>query len=521
MKIRTAIATAASVLCAAGMAHAQSYVESFDDILQLPANGWFEQNNSVPGLTNYFQGNAVVFAAQATTGYLGTNFNNTSGLNTISNWMVTPTRTLENGQSFAFWTRTVDAPAFPDRLQVRMSLNGASTNVGTAALDVGDFSTLLLDINPTYTTAGYPNTWTRYEIILSGIAAPTSGRLAFRYFVENGGPSGANSDYIGIDEVVYTAGAVVTGACCLPNGSCSITSSVVCASQSGIYRGDNTVCATANCPQPITGACCLPAGCSLLTAAQCLAQNGTYRGDNTVCATANCPITEYVEVNDAGDLPGTAAVAAGNGPLLSIRGNLAGNDADMYRINICSPGSFSATTVGGSTVDTQLFLFAANGTGIAHDDDDPNTGVLQSTLSSLFTASLPAGEYLLAVSAYDMDPLDTNLADLWLDTPFNAERAPDGPGAANPVAGWFASGGAGAYTIALQGSCFVSTGPACYANCDGSSVAPILNVSDFICFQTKYAAGDSYANCDGSTTPPVLNVSDFICFQTKYAAGCS
>jgi len=64
-------------------------------------------------------------------------------------------------------------------------------------------------------------------------------------------------------------------------------------------------------------------------------------------------------------------------------------------------------------------------------------------------------------------------------------------------------------------------GPApCYANCDGSSVPPILNVSDFICFQTKYAAGDPYANCDGSTAPPVLNVNDFVCFLNAFAAGC-
>jgi FG-GAP repeat protein len=60
----------------------------------------------------------------------------------------------------------------------------------------------------------------------------------------------------------------------------------------------------------------------------------------------------------------------------------------------------------------------------------------------------------------------------------------------------------------------------CDANCDGSSIAPILNVNDFICFQTKFAAGDPYANCDGSTIQPVLNVNDFICFQTKYAQGC-
>jgi hypothetical protein len=64
------------------------------------------------------------------------------------------------------------------------------------------------------------------------------------------------------------------------------------------------------------------------------------------------------------------------------------------------------------------------------------------------------------------------------------------------------------------------TGAACYANCDGSTTAPVLNVNDFICFQAAFAAGASYANCDGSTTLPVLNVNDFICFQAKFAAGC-
>ena len=60
----------------------------------------------------------------------------------------------------------------------------------------------------------------------------------------------------------------------------------------------------------------------------------------------------------------------------------------------------------------------------------------------------------------------------------------------------------------------------CYANCDGSTVAPILNVNDFICFQTRFAAGDPYANCDGSSIAPILNVNDFICFQQSFAAGC-
>ena len=63
-------------------------------------------------------------------------------------------------------------------------------------------------------------------------------------------------------------------------------------------------------------------------------------------------------------------------------------------------------------------------------------------------------------------------------------------------------------------------GGTCYANCDGSSATPVLNVADFSCFLTKFAANDNYANCDQSTAPPILNVADFSCFLTKFAAGC-
>src|SRR5690606_18578892 len=54
-----------------------------------------------------------------------------------------------------------------------------------------------------------------------------------------------------------------------------------------------------------------------------------------------------------------------------------------------------------------------------------------------------------------------------------------------------------------EGLTLVSLGSPCYANCDGSTTAPVLNVNDFICFQAAFAAGDPYANCDGSTQAPV------------------
>jgi hypothetical protein len=73
----------------------------------------------------------------------------------------------------------------------------------------------------------------------------------------------------------------------------------------------------------------------------------------------------------------------------------------------------------------------------------------------------------------------------------------------------------------------------CYANCDGSTTAPILNIDDFTCFINEFALAMSqlptlsqpmqwmqYANCDGSTTAPILNIDDFTCFINEFARGC-
>jgi len=184
----------------------------------VPVPGWTTQNNSVPvGTTGWFQGNPAVFPAQAgpTNSYIAANFNSTTGANTISNWLITPHVNLVNGAQFKFWTRTGTANPFPDRLQVRLSTAGASTNVGTGNTGIGDFTNLLIDINPTYNTGGgsppanYPEVWTEVTLTVSGVAPGATGRFAFRYFVEDGGPAGDNSNYIGVDTVSYTTAASI------------------------------------------------------------------------------------------------------------------------------------------------------------------------------------------------------------------------------------------------------------------------------------------------------------------------
>ncbi|MDO8896765.1 MAG: M6 family metalloprotease domain-containing protein, partial [Bacteroidales bacterium] len=170
-----------------------SYTENFDDITTLPSSGWALINKSSPaGTISWFQGSGTIFPAQsgAATSYIGANYNSTSGTGTISNWLISPVTAFQNGHSFSFWTRTTTASSWPDRLEVRLSSNGSSTNVGTLATDVGDFSTLIFSVNPTLVTGGYPETWTQYTVTLSGITGTINGRIGFRYFVTNGGPSG-------------------------------------------------------------------------------------------------------------------------------------------------------------------------------------------------------------------------------------------------------------------------------------------------------------------------------------------
>ena len=210
MRSRIPFALAVLALLPAAAAFPQAFTEGFDTAIPLPT-GWAQQNLSQPaGLQALmFQGNPAVFPAHMganPNSYIAANFQMGGGLATISAWLFTPQVTLANGATLTFWTRTttLTGTVFPDRLQVRMSTNGASTNVGATATSVGDFTALLLDINPTYSTTVYPHVFTQFTATVVGVPAPTSGRLAFRYFVENGGPVGANSDYIGIDTVAFT-----------------------------------------------------------------------------------------------------------------------------------------------------------------------------------------------------------------------------------------------------------------------------------------------------------------------------
>jgi hypothetical protein len=186
--------------------------EGFDDVTTLTGGGWVQTNNSVVlGTTGWFQGDSsTAFPAQsgAANSYIAANFLNADVGGDISNWLLTPTLNLNNGDQVSFYTRSNGA--FADRLEIRLSTNGASSNVGATAASVGDFSNLLLSINPALSAGGYPSaSWTLETITLAGLGGPVTGRLGFRYFVTD---ISINGDYIGIDTLSVNQGVVAVSA---------------------------------------------------------------------------------------------------------------------------------------------------------------------------------------------------------------------------------------------------------------------------------------------------------------------
>ncbi|MFQ3608605.1 MAG: choice-of-anchor J domain-containing protein, partial [Chloroherpetonaceae bacterium] len=134
----------------------------------------------------WFQGNPATFAAfnGPSDGYVGSNFNSVTGVNTIDNWLVLPALSVQTGDSLVFWSRSPDNSPFPDSIRVMYSAAGDSVPEATTWTELGRFRV---------STSG----WQRRSF--RAPSAGSTGRFAIRYAVANGGPSGANSNYIGID----------------------------------------------------------------------------------------------------------------------------------------------------------------------------------------------------------------------------------------------------------------------------------------------------------------------------------
>jgi subtilisin-like proprotein convertase family protein len=112
------------------------------------------------------------------------------------------------------------------------------------------------------------------------------GASTFDYVEWNIGAPNLTSITLQFVSLNIHATGLATGACCMGDGGCAVTSSQICAS--GAWAADGT-CGPSACPP--SGACCFGDGtCDLMTQAACAVfPNALYEGDGTSCASVSCP----------------------------------------------------------------------------------------------------------------------------------------------------------------------------------------------------------------------------------------
>jgi hypothetical protein len=223
-----------------------SFTESFDTVDAAIAGGWHLINASVPlGPSVWRDGGTIPAFFSAYTnqgsnaGFIGVDFLSTSApQGIISQWLVSPSVLMQNGDQIIFYTKShkvpgyvddnpLDSSDFANRLQVWVNTQNESATLVGNGESTGSFTQVtdpIIDINPnqyewhnspgTYPVDGgpestaetiaqaFPTEWTKFETKITGLSQPVNGRFAFRYFLTQAGSAGRGTG-IGIDEVRY------------------------------------------------------------------------------------------------------------------------------------------------------------------------------------------------------------------------------------------------------------------------------------------------------------------------------
>src|ERR1044072_8822047 len=196
------------IVAAALIAPAPAAADLSEGFAAGPPATWDSINLSNPLGEGFWRQGAEAdtgFPAQAggPNAYAGVDYQSVDGSGTISDWLITPPiEDISNGDTWSFYTRTIEDSDYPDRLQLRLSTEDCDP--GTTATGRGDFSILLTEVNKNLNIGGYPESWTEFSGVIAGVPDPVTGCLGFRYFVTNGGFDGDNSNLIGLDTFAFT-----------------------------------------------------------------------------------------------------------------------------------------------------------------------------------------------------------------------------------------------------------------------------------------------------------------------------
>ncbi len=323
--------------------------------------------------------------------------------------------------------------------------------------------------------------------------------------------------YNGDGSTCAQANCPTPGACCMNDGTCAQTTGAACATAHGVYHGDSSQCAGANCPP--AGACCTSLGqCTSYTAGACASIGGVYHGDGSTCATTSCPGGATMNCN----IPGTFTDISATGTVITISNGTTDDGSGAFTSSVTNalvtnPNLFATTN--GFITDLSTYYAFGNLTlpltvaglnmGLFPNwddlyDDAPGTILHQAVVENGVNVEIVQWNQVRTFAGGTTGPRGTFEVKIFgAGGPAIAQylyqsMAWDGNGASSTVGvQWTASL---AYQASTNTAGSIADGQVC-------SVVQIT------------APSACYANCDLSTSQPCLNVLDFSCFLNAFAAG--
>jgi hypothetical protein len=190
-----------------------------------------------------------------------------------------------------------------------------------------------------------------------------------------------------------------TGACCAPDGTCTLETETDCLALGYQYLGDGVLCFPNPCPNA-PGACCMPdSSCLFISEADCIAMGGTWLGVDIPCDPNPCPPPN----DDCDDGILVCYDSTTTGYNTQATNDICAPPCSGYSVlsgvwyEVIGTGHYFTADTFGSDFDTILFVYCGTCDGLTCVGVNDDTGGLQSQVT---WCTAPLQRYFIAVGGY-------------------------------------------------------------------------------------------------------------------------